>query len=102
MDQQTAKLFSEVVGEVQLGCDTFGLDEVPFDPLTEDVVFEAHVADAACRLFQIPPSRTCIIILIRDQGRALWDTQVPHHTPYKEEPLSSVSGFNEFCHCRRV
>ena len=64
MEKLWAELFGEVVGHIEGGVDSFELDEVAFDPLTDDVVFNVDVTGTVGRFLGVSHSRACVIVFV--------------------------------------
>ena len=64
VEKDETKLLGEMVGHVEGGIDPIQLEEVPFNPLTQDVVLDVHVASALCGLLGACHCRVCIILFI--------------------------------------
>jgi hypothetical protein len=50
IEQDSLKRFRESVGEVHRGINSFGLDEVTFNPLLDCEMADIHVTSALCWL----------------------------------------------------
>ena len=84
-EEKGAEDLGENVCRIQFCGNTFKMDKVLFNPLTQDVVLNVNVASARGRFPCVGHTRASIIVFVRNSGRLLWDSKIPKNTAAEEE-----------------
>jgi hypothetical protein len=96
VEEDPRQWFCEVICFINCSIDAFQDNEVPLNPLTEDVVPNVHVAGATSWFLRVSHSRTSIIVFVEPAGCLLGNVEVPKDAVHVKKHFAQFVCGHEF------